>query len=276
MKYILAIALSFGLASQASAQRTLVVPEGATINISNESGNISVYGGPRRDVEVGRGNRDMERELEMDSRGSQVNVKVSTQQLVIRVPAGAKLVIENQSGSVSVEGVRGQVEVSTQSGSITVRGVVESLHAETLSGSITADGGSARTYAESISGHVELYRVSGTVDARSTSGSVNVNGRDVSDAKLSSVSGSASYHGTITSDGRLELDSSSGSVEIAVPNNFSAQYDLSSINGHISNEFGPRPVQHRNGDGAELRFSTGSGARIIGTTVSGTVHLEAF
>lgn len=118
-------------------------------------------------------------------------------------------------------------------------------------------------------------RAQGSVDARSTSGSVIVRGNDIVDGKISSVSGTASFSGTLTKNARLELESSSGSVDITLPNNFPGIYDLNSISGDIDNDFGPSPSHPRHGTGAILKFSTGSGARIVATTVSGHINLRA-
>jgi DUF4097 and DUF4098 domain-containing protein YvlB len=262
-------------AGQASAQWNVDAPSGATVTIKNESGSVTVVGSARNDVSVPRGSRDLERELTFEKNGREIQVTVSTQDVTVRVPQDAKLVIECGSGSVSVTGVRGPVDVETQSGSIEVRGVVESLHAESLSGSITTDGAVRRTYAETTSGSVRVMRARGSVDARSTSGSVQVRGTEIVDGKISSVSGSASFTGTITRNARLELESSSGQIEIVLPNNFSGMYDLTSISGDVENEFGPSPSHSRNGSGATLKFSTGSGARIVATTVSGHINLRA-
>src|SRR5207253_371029 len=131
------------------------------------------------------------------------------------------------------------------------------------------------TYAETTSGEVIVRRAQGSVDARSTSGSVQVRGTDIVDAKISSVSGTAAFTGTLTRNARLELESSSGHVEISLPNNFAGIYDLTSISGDIENDFGPSPAHPRHGSGATLKFSTGSGARIVATTVSGHINLRA-
>lgn len=255
--------------------RNVAVPAGASVTIENASGTIRVFATGGRELTVLDVSGDLARELEIDTRGSDIRVKASSSYLQVRVPADAKLFVKNSSGSVSISGMRSSVEVETSSGRIEVAGVVETLHAESFSGSITADGGSQRTYAESISGRVALARVQGDVDARSTSGAVRVVGRDIKDAKLSSVSGMVTFEGTLDRNARLEAESSSASVELTIPNNFSAQYDLTSISGRIENDFGPSPTPRRNGNGATLRFSTGGGAHIVATSVSGSVRLLA-
>ncbi|HUP88481.1 MAG TPA: DUF4097 family beta strand repeat-containing protein, partial [Longimicrobiales bacterium] len=267
--------LGFAITAPLQAQHTIDVRPGSTITIQNNSGSIRIYGSERRDLVVLRGSSDLERELELEKDGKNIQISANTAELQVRLPSDAHLFVKNQSGSVTISGMTKTLEVETSSGHIEVEGVVESLHLESLSGGINASGATEKAYAESISGSVTLMRVEGIVDARSTSGAVRINGRDVKDAKLSSVSGSVVFRGTLTRDARLEAESSSASVEITIPNNFSATYDLSSINGHIENDFGPRPTQPRNGTGATLRFSTGGSARIVATTVSGSIHLNA-
>jgi DUF4097 and DUF4098 domain-containing protein YvlB len=275
----LTLALALCVATNAFAQRgerTIAIPRGefSTVTIVNHSGSVEVIGSGRSDIAVPNNSSSLQRELDIDVDGTQIRIKVNTVSLVVRVPANVKLFARSGSGSVSVSGVTGPVEVETQSGQISVVGVTTTLHAVSLSGSVTADGAQERAYVESISGTVVLQRTRGIVNAQSTSGTVRVYGRDIKDAKMSSVSGSVVFEGTLARDARIEAESSSGGIELQVPNMYAADYDLTSISGHIDNEFGPSPVKSRNGNGATLRFSTGGGGRIVATTVSGSIHLQ--
>jgi hypothetical protein len=92
---------------------------------------------------------------------------------------------------------------------------------------------------------------------------------------LFSVSGTVMFDGSIAINGRLSAESSSGSVELTLPRNTSATYELSTISADIDNDFGPPATRARNGSGVSLRFSVGSGgARIKGNSVSGSVILQ--
>jgi DUF4097 and DUF4098 domain-containing protein YvlB len=275
----LTLALALSVATSGFAQRgerTIAIPRGefSTVTIENNSGSVEVIGSSRSDIAIPNNSSDLQRELDIKVDGTQIRIKVNTVGLIVRVPAGVKLFARSESGSMSVSGMTGPVEVETKSGQISVVGVSQTLHAVSLSGSVTVDGAQERAYAESISGTVVLHRTRGIVEAQSTSGTVRVYGRDIKDAKMSSVSGSVVFEGTLARDARIEAESSSGSVELAIPNMYAADYDLTSISGHIENEFGPRPTKSRSGNGATLRFSTGGGGRIVATTVSGSIHLQ--
>lgn len=271
--------VAFGLALGAPplaaqrAERTISVPRGATITLENSSGSITVTGSGRSDIAV-LGDRDLQRELSIKIDGLQIKIEASSNDMEVRMPANVRLLVNTESGSVSISGVTGSVETETSSGDIDIVGTPQTLRATSLSGEITAEGGLERTNAESISGTVVLSRARGIVDAKSTSGAVRVLGREIKEAHLSSVSGSVVFAGTPVADARIEAESSSGSVELRLPDNYPAQYDLTSIDGHIENDYGPRPARTRSGEGATLRFSNGGGGRVLATTVSGSIHLQ--
>ena len=265
------------VAHPAIAQRTerrVGVPAGATITVVNHSGSIEVVGSSTDEISIPQA-RDLQRELEIQVDGRQIRVEVRTMHLLVRVPSNARLNVRGESGSVTVSGVTAPVDIETSSSSIDVNGIPETLHIETLSGSIQADGDRESLYAETVSGSVTINQARGVVDARSTSGHVNVRGRELKEARLSSVSGQVSFEGTFSRDGRLEAESSSGHIELRMPESFGAEYDLTAISGSIDNEFGPRPARSRNGSGEHLKFvSSGGGGRVIATTVSGSIRLQ--
>ena len=247
----------------------------ARVVVKNITGSINVRACERNEVVV-YGGRSVARNLEIDATPKLVKLEMPHGgDLEICVPRRAQLRAQSASGFVHVEGVEGTVDIESASGTLQVDGRPRSIHAMAFSGGVTINGGGTEvTRAESVSGTVMITRASGLVEAKSSSGGVNVRG-DVRDAQLFSVSGTVMFAGSVANGGRLSAESSSGSVELALPRNMSAEYELSTISADVENDFGPPATKTRNGVGVSLRFSVGNGgARIKGNSVSGSVILE--
>jgi DUF4097 and DUF4098 domain-containing protein YvlB len=264
-----------GFASGQERPATAAANADARVTIENTSGSITVTGWDRNEVAV-IGGRSTLRNLELDGNPKHVQIRMNAgSSLEVRVPRKAQLRAQSSSGFVHVEGVEGTVDIESASGTLQVEGRPREIHATGFSGGVTIlGGGSEVTRAESVSGTVMVTRASGVVEAKSSSGGVNVKG-DVREAVLFSVSGSVMFDGTVADGGRLSAESSSGSVELSLPRNASAEYDLTTISADVDNDFGPPATKSRNG-GVGLRFTVGNGgARIKGASVSGSVRLQA-
>jgi hypothetical protein len=247
----------------------------ARVTLTNTSGSINVSVCDRNEVVV-FGSRGTARKVDIEATPKHVELKMNQGgELRVCVPRRAQLRAASASGSVRVEGVEGTVDIESASGTLQIEGRPRSIHAMAFSGGVTIMGGGTEvTRAESVSGTVMITRAAGIVEAKSSSGGVNVKG-DVRDAQLFSVSGSVMFDGTVQSGGRLTAESSSGSVELRLPRDLSAEYELATISADIDNDFGPRPVKPRHGPGETLRFSVGNGgARIRANSVSGSIILD--
>lgn len=246
----------------------------ARITIHNPSGTTTVTAWERDQVAV-FASRGSLRYLELSGGGSRVTVRSHTGfTMNVRVPKRAKITVESVSGSIKISGVEGSVEAQSASGSLRIEGAPRSITANGMSGGVMILGGGTEiTRAESVSGSVTVTEARGVVDAKSSSGGVRVNGR-VRDARLFSVSGTVIFSGSIENGGRVSAESSSASVELRLPASTSAEYELSSVSGHIDNAFGPAATRSRTGSGVSLSFSMhGGSARVKAATVSGSVRL---
>jgi hypothetical protein len=257
----------------AQGHGTMAVGPGARISISSAVGPVTVSAWDRTEVAViAPGSAQDEYELSGDGRRVTVRVRLGAP-VQVRVPHDVMLNVQTGVGPIMIRGVTRTIEAESGSGPVRIEANAQSITATGFSGGVViVGGGSEITRAESASGSVIITDATGVVDASSISGSVRVGGR-VSDARLFSVSGSVSFDGTVENGGRLSAESSSGSVVLRLPATTSAEFELSTVNGGISNSFGPPP--ERTSGGSRLRFVVGSGgARIKGSTVNGSVSLR--
>ncbi len=179
--------------------------------------------------------------------------------------------VRSGSGSVKLSNIGSSVQARTGSGSVTLDQVKGSAELETGSGSIRADGvaGGAKMRAgsggislrqtapgdvsvETGSGHIRLEGVEGSLIAHAGSGGMEVDGRPKGEWQLHSGSGSIEAR---TGDAGLDLyaRTSSGSVNVDSP----ITMESSSSNRH------------------EVRGKVrGGGARMEVTTGSGSIHIQ--
>jgi DUF4097 and DUF4098 domain-containing protein YvlB len=184
----------------------------------------------------------------------------------ITVPAPSAVQAHSGSGSLGIEGVRGEVQAHTGSGEIRVREVGGRSHVQTGSGGIRAENVAAPFYAHTGSGDIEAELTgSGDVDVQTGSGGVHLRGIK---GGLSAHSGS----GNLTADGSVggpwNLHTGSGSISLAVGSGSGFNLDVHTSSGSIHSDL-PITVQgslgrHElkgtvRGGGPEVEVSSGSG-----------------
>jgi DUF4097 and DUF4098 domain-containing protein YvlB len=280
---VMAVAALPAIAEQRVDERRPAARDGV-VQISNVAGSVNVTGWDREEVAVtgtlGKGTEH----LEFAGSGGKTVVKVvlprhahhvDGSRLEIQVPAGSQLEIETVSAEIAVQKVSGKVRLESVSGSITVAGEPSRFEARSVSGKIEISAANAPGRAKSVSGAVTLRGVAGAVEASSVSGSLRVTGGEVTSVELETTSGRIMFDAALARDARLEATSVSGAVELTLPANVAAEFDVTTFSGDISNDLGPaarRTSEH--GPGRELSFSTGGAARVVVKNFSGSVHLR--
>jgi len=160
--------------------------------------------------------------------------------LEIRVPVGASLEIEGVTATFVVEGVNGSIEIESVTGDITYSGEATML---------------------------DLANVTGSITASVTS---------VMEADFESVSGDMVFTGSVSAGGQLSMENVNGSIELNVPADISASFDIETMMGDITNEFGQKPRRESRWiPSQELSFTNGSGtAEISVETLQGSVTIR--
>jgi DUF4097 and DUF4098 domain-containing protein YvlB len=75
------------------------------------------------------------------------------------------------------------------------------------------------------------------VDAQSISGKVTVTGDAINKFVAKTVSGDVHFNGGLSRMGRLEVDTHSGEITGVFPAALSAEFDITSYNGVVDNDF---------------------------------------
>jgi DUF4097 and DUF4098 domain-containing protein YvlB len=256
-----------------------------TVEVSNISGSVWITGWDQAEVAVTGTLGEGTERLEFSGSGDRTLVKVvpphsalhvEGSRLEIKVPAGSSLEVETVSAQIRVDEVLGAERLRSVSGAIKVRGNPREFDVKTVSGAVDVSATSAPGRAKSVSGAISLDGVTGSVEAGTVSGRILVKGGDVSRVELETTSGSIRFDAKLVKDGRLDAKTMSGSIDLFLPVDIAADFDVSTFSGGITNDFGPaarRTSEH--GPGKELSFTTGGGgARVVAKSFSGAVHLR--
>ena len=284
---ILALTMAAAAMPAAAQQRvdeTKPAAKDGAVEVHNVAGSVRVTGWDQDQVAVtgtlGRGTERLE--FTAGERRTVVRVvlphnahHVDGSDLEIKVPRGSSLEVNTVSADISADKVSGETVLESVSGEITVGGEPKRFTARTVSGDVDITAASAPGQAKSVSGTVKLNGVTGDVEAGSVSGDISVKGDGISHVDLETTSGDIRLDAGLAKDGRVTAKTVSGTVELVLPAATSADFDVTTFSGHITNAFGPEAKRTSEyGPGKELSFSTGTGGRIVARSFSGNVHLR--
>ena len=190
-----------------------------------------------------------------------------------------QVIVGSTSGRVEVNAARtSMVQANTVSGDITLRGAAaDNVSVESISGDVSVAVSTPETRAKTVSGSVEVQGVGRKVTASTVSGDLRVSAGELEYGSFQTVSGDIRLSGRIAAGATLSLESHSGDVDLQLPRETAADFEIRTMSGDIRNAFGPAAERtSRYSPGRELRFSNGrGGARVMVKTFSGDVTLGA-
>jgi DUF4097 and DUF4098 domain-containing protein YvlB len=306
--FLLAVArLDAAASSEGSFQRTLQVTGPVNLDLTTGSGSVNVRTGSSSQVEVtghikvtnwfGGDAEERVKRIEanppIQQSGNDIRIgHIDDTELLhnisisydLVVPAETQLHSHTGSGSQSVEGLRGRIEIESGSGSLKISDIGDTVRAETGSGGIDVDRvkGNVRTKAGSGSiratdiaggfeghtgsGHItleqtasgsvradtgsggmELRGVHGSLEAEAGSGTITAEGNPTGSWTVHS--GSGNIHLRLASDVAFDLDAhtSSGSISVSQPVTVQGSMGRKQLRGKV------------HGGGVPVEVETGSG-----------------
>jgi hypothetical protein len=185
---------------EAPRQATVDAKGAERVSIHAEAGSLEVLGTKGTQVKVdGRACASSESRLEdirleADRRGATVRVAARIPEsgawngsaalhLVVEVPSGLAVEVEDSSGSLKVVGVRslqledgsGDIQIDDVAGDVSVKDGSGSIDIEGIQGNVRLDDGSGDIHLRDVTGDVEVVDDgSGGIDASAVKGSVRV------------------------------------------------------------------------------------------------------
>ncbi len=271
------------LAAQTTVdQKRPAAPDGA-VSIENMSGSVKVTGWDKAEVQV-KGTVGEGGELSLEGGAKRIHIEIEADHnpmgiksdLEVFVPAGSSVDIEGFQATISVTGVVGSVTAETVNGSITQLGAAKHVELQSVNGDIDTSKGSGRIKAEAVNGTVMVRDCSGDLEASTVHGKLHVIGGSYERAEIESVAGPVRFDAALASRAALSIETVSGAVELLLPAAVSAEFQVSSFSGTITNELGPAAEKPSKWTPqTELAFTTGSGgARITIETLSGAIGIR--
>lgn len=215
------------------AVQRIAVPESTRLllRITARSSKVSVVAGDVDEVEVDGSRKTSVRVAESeDADTTEVRITSSSDDISVRCPEGADVVVGVNSGRVHLEGRFGDVRVVTRSGKVEVEEAA-SLDVRSGSGRITVGCCEGDCRVMSRSGSVVVERA-GQLRAGTKSGRLEVKAVDA--ANVHAASGKVTLGATGRGD--LEVKVMSGSVRIAVQGEARPQLRAKVLSGSVRNE----------------------------------------
>ena len=304
------VGCQMGPSVSGSFDRALVVSGPIRLELSNVSGNVSIVGSADGKVHLhgdvrasGMGFGDPQKRLDDVLANPPVELKGDTLRVgkemsrrhnvsisyAIEVPRDTEINSTSVSGSQSVRGVRGPVQVESVSGSLraedvgrevklsTTSGAVEAencgddVRATSVSGDVTVSNAKGDVLAHSVSGNIRVNSPGGRVDTGTSSGAIDVHGAN-GDAKARSSAGRLTVQGNPSGNSFWELRTVSGPVSIAVPSAADFHLSASAVSGQIRTEI-PIVIEEEGKHSLRARIGNGKG-RVEIHTVSGGIDVQ--
>jgi len=288
----LAAAILAAIAAPAAAQQQITkratVEADATIEVSNVQGCVLVTAWDKNEVELVAELESDKDELEFEATPRMVRIEVDRPNsrygrdqddanLTLRVPRGARLIIDTVSADVTVAGVRGEQDLESVSGAVGTQAFDAAVKAASVSGdvTVTGNGGKAAVQTENVSGTATVTGVRGSFEGEVVSGVIHATIAAADNIDVNSVSGDITVNAELTSSASVDMESVSGTITLKVKPPVNADFDIESFSGDIENCFG----QESRGTskftpGSELVFTQGNGgARVELQTLSGEIRV---
>ncbi len=277
------------VAGSALAERTFdekrQVDHDAGIVIENLAGTITVVGWDKNEVQI-KGRLDKKAEkIEIKGGGDRLSVKVRYPRRVkgnikgtnmeIRVPEGCRLILEGVSSDVDVSKFHGDLAIDTVSGEIRIEDRPQVIVVETVSGQVWIDSQTEDISISTVSGDIEVFGDVQTLVIDLISGEADVKIGELDQFSFNAISGKLNLTARPTKKARWNLDCHSGKLNLYLPADLDAEFDIDLFTGDVDNEFGPKAERtSKYGPGKELRFTAGNGSASIDiSTFSGDIQL---
>lgn len=256
---------------------TLAVRAGSRLELSSQEGDITVTTWNRNSIRIEADNDDDTR-IEVDQSGGTVSVHAHSRygppeiSWRLTVPADMALELSSQSGEISVEGTRGELNVSTVEGGITVKGGSGFVTLESVEGNIVLNDASGHIALSTVDGSVKVRGARGDLKASAVDGEIQLEEIESGNVEASTVDGEIRFSGELRDGGRYHLSSHDGDVTVTAPV-INATVSISTFSGDFESDF---PVT-LTGNSARKRmhFTLGTGsARLELESFDGTVALR--
>jgi DUF4097 and DUF4098 domain-containing protein YvlB len=254
-------------------EKTFQVEGRPVVTIRNAQGKIQVKSWQRSEVVILAEHSSKRVEVDAEQRGNQIELvthlleaDVSPAELtadyIISVPEETELQIKNDSGSVYVERVYGDLTIDTVAATVEVQEISGYLAVRTVGGSLLC------------------RRCAGHIDFSSISGSAQLLQPMSSNVRAQTNSGDILFDGEFLRGGTYSFRNMSGTITVRFSEGDSLNLTATSVNGKVENQANLKAETHRapHLQGKFAYFQSGTMnqglARVELTSFSGTIKIR--
>ena len=273
------------------------VRDGDRLEVRNYKGSVRIVGWDRKQLRI-EADHPTDEEILLERRGSKwllvptawrqdsddfelrlpdvarvriVGVEPPPVDLKVSMPAAMGLVVESPRADISVEGVRGSLDVTTMLGDVTVDGGGTPMRLSSMIGRIEVRGARGRTTIEAATGSVEVRASAGELRVETTTGSVLLEDLETVDVEVATLGGGIELLGVLTRGGQYDLSTHSGDVELALEGTPDAQFSVRAFRGSLVSDLLGEPLP----DEGRADFTLGDGsARVRLESFSGRIRIR--
>ena len=195
----------------------------------------------------------------------------------VTLPRGASLWIKTAGATVDVAGIEGSLDAFTVTGAMRLEGSPGSLHAESMGGAIAVEGDPRVARVRTGAGAVTVRGGGQDLALSSVSGGIALTtASPLRRAQIETVGGEVVVRAALAAGSTLVVSSHDGPVDLALPEETSADFVVSTLEGALRNGLTAGGVRKGTGlRGRELSFTTGfGGADVTVRTFSGDVTVR--
>ena len=285
LRFALFSTIAGQLAGQESISKSFPLNPDGSVRVSNlsDAGTIRVIGWEKDSVVI---TGTLARGSKLFSGGSPTGIKMfvdldkavitklpGASDLLVRVPARARIWVNSAMAEVEISSVAGQVDVTAVGSHVRVQGTPGELRAETMNGDLDIVASPAYLRLKTATGHINWTGSSEDVALTTVSGKMVINGGTVSRARFESIDGDIRFSGGVTRTASVTFDTHGGDVTLLLTKDAEVWLEAS---GPSSDLFGkhsrpPGDPVRRETNYATLGKPAEAGARIVVRTFKGRV-----
>ena len=255
--------------------REVELPAGASVNIRNESGRISVTGWDGYTVSISIVKRMDVLGGRLESLKARLGMPLGITEEELAFFNALDLDIRTNNGALEIGNTRDafppdvsfsfhmdvkvprntDLNVRTENGPVAIRGIEGQVHAETVNGQLACEGITGSLNVRSRNGGIVCRAIEGGLLARASNGSIEVDGRDAM----------AAY--------AIHCETDNGAIKLNLPENTSFNLAARAFNGYVKTQFEvdgeiPRGAVH------SVSGPVGAGGPVVDLrTLNGSIYL---
>ncbi len=246
-------------------EKTMSLPKGGKVQISNISGDIGIVTWGQDQVKIDALKVSTADSLEKAKQNAaKVTIEVTMEGNVLRIetkypksekswggeslnvsvsynlsiPAWAAMKANNISGDITADNLGGAADLSAISGDVKLQKATQGADCSTISGNVEIADVTGDVFLKSVSGELTAAKIKGSIQAETVSGDVELS--DVSEAgnvRVKALSGEIVYRGSINKAGTYSLKSHSGNIDMYLPATSGFDFEAETFSGGINSDF---------------------------------------